>query len=60
MLSVEYAMLKETYIGTAPIFAAKTKALFRPGPEDEAVKGKLVHDERVRRNGKNHTLTHAC
>lgn len=25
MLSSEYAMLKETYVGTAPIFAAKTK-----------------------------------
>lgn len=37
MLSQEYAMHQETYIGTAPIFAAKTKALFRAEQEDEII-----------------------
>jgi hypothetical protein len=39
MLSDEYAMLQEVYIGSAPLFAAKTQAFFRAGPEDEVVMG---------------------
>lgn len=50
MFSDEYAMLQETYIGTGPIFAAKTEALLRPGPEDEVVKGELMHDKWVELN----------
>lgn len=37
MLSHEYAMHQETYIGNGPAFAAKTKALFRTEQEDELV-----------------------
>jgi hypothetical protein len=40
MLSDEYAMHQEIYIGTAPLYASKTKALFRAGREDEVIKGK--------------------
>jgi hypothetical protein len=40
MLSNEYAMHQETYIGTAPLFAAKTRALIREKQEDEIVLGK--------------------
>ncbi|XMA15256.1 hypothetical protein WAI453_008047 [Rhynchosporium graminicola] len=35
MRSDEYALHQEKYIGTGPVFAAKTKALFRAAPEDE-------------------------
>ncbi|KAG7404066.1 hypothetical protein Forpe1208_v015793 [Fusarium oxysporum f. sp. rapae] len=38
MLSEEYARLQETYIGIAPIVAAKSRALIKPGPEDDIVK----------------------
>jgi hypothetical protein len=40
MLSNEYAMHQETCIGTAPLFAAKTRALIREKQEDEIVLGK--------------------
>jgi hypothetical protein len=40
MLSKEYAMHQEIDIGTAPLYAAKTKALFRAGLEDEVIRGK--------------------
>jgi len=39
MLSNEYAMHQEIYLGSAPLFAAKTKALFRAEREDEVVRG---------------------
>jgi hypothetical protein len=42
MTSAEYAMLQINFLGTAPIYAAKTKALFAPGPEDGVVRGELV------------------
>ncbi|KAM0080465.1 hypothetical protein ACKRZS_007382 [Fusarium odoratissimum] len=38
MLSEEYARLQETYIGIAPIVAAKSRSLIKPGPEDDIVK----------------------
>ncbi|KAH6880829.1 hypothetical protein B0T10DRAFT_495276 [Thelonectria olida] len=37
MFSDEYAILQENYIGTAPIFAAKSKALMKPEREDGIV-----------------------
>lgn len=37
MLSDEYAMHQAFYVGAAPIFAAKTKALFKTEPEDDIV-----------------------
>jgi hypothetical protein len=40
MLSNEYAMYQEIDTGTAPLYAAKMKALFRAGPEDEVIRGK--------------------
>jgi hypothetical protein len=39
MLSNEYAMHQETYVGNAPLFNAKTRALFRTEREDEVAKG---------------------
>lgn len=42
MFSDEYAMMQDNYIGTAPIFEAKTKALIRPEIEDEIVRGELL------------------
>jgi hypothetical protein len=39
MFSKEYAMHKEKFIGTGPVFVAKTKALIKGGREDEIVKG---------------------
>ena len=39
MLSNEYAMHQEIYVGTAPLFAAKSRALFRAEREDEVVMG---------------------
>jgi hypothetical protein len=39
MLSNEYAMHQEKFVGSAPIFSAKTKALFKAEPEDEVVIG---------------------
>ena len=42
MLSDEYAMHQEMYIGMAPLYTAKTKALFRAGQEDEVIRGKFL------------------
>jgi hypothetical protein len=56
MFSDEYAMLQDVYIGEAPIFDAKTKALVRPGIEDEVVKGELLYRSPVSPNW-NNTLT---
>jgi hypothetical protein len=42
MFSNEYAMHQETYVGNAPLFSAKTRALFRAEREDEVVKGECV------------------
>jgi hypothetical protein len=42
MLSEEYARLQETYIGIASILAAKSRALIKPGPEDDIVKCELI------------------
>ncbi len=39
MTSQEYAMLQEKYVGTGPIYAAKTAALFKPEIEDLIVEG---------------------
>ena len=39
MLSNEYAMHQEMFVGSAPLFAAKTRALFRAEREDEVVRG---------------------
>lgn len=39
MLSDEYAMHQKVYMGSAPLYAARTRALFRAGPEDEVVMG---------------------
>lgn len=39
MLSNEYAMHQEMYLGSGPLFAAKTTALFRTEREDEVVMG---------------------
>ena len=39
MLSDEHAMHQQTYIGTAPLYTAKTKALFSVGEEDEIARG---------------------
>ena len=41
MFSDEYAMLQHVYVGKAPIFAAKEKALMSPEIEDEVVKGQF-------------------
>lgn len=43
MFSDEYAVLQETYIGTAPIYIAKSKALVAQQIEDEVVRGELLH-----------------
>jgi hypothetical protein len=40
MRSKEYAMHQEKYVGTGPIYAAKTAALFKQEKEDFIVKGK--------------------
>ena len=40
MLSREYRILQEKYIGIGPMFEAKTKLFFNPGPEDKTVTGK--------------------
>jgi hypothetical protein len=51
MLSNEYAMHLEVYVGIAPVFAAKTKALFRAGQEDEIViRGECFLNISCRRN----------
>jgi hypothetical protein len=42
MFSDEYARHQKFYIGTPPIFAAKTEALLRPEIEDKVVKGQSV------------------
>jgi hypothetical protein len=42
MTSAEYAVLRENFIGTAPIYVAKTEALFAPGPEDGVVRGEFL------------------
>lgn len=42
MTSAEYAMLRDNFIGTAPIHAAKTRALMTPGTEDDIVRGELL------------------
>ena len=39
MLSNEYATLQGKYVGSAPLIAAKTKALLRAEPEDDIVRG---------------------
>jgi hypothetical protein len=39
MLSSEYRMLQETYIGSAPLFEAKTRALLREEQEDKVALG---------------------
>jgi len=39
MSSSEYMMYQEIYVGSAPVFAAKTKALFKAEQEDEVVRG---------------------
>lgn len=41
MFSKEYAMHQDTYVGTAPLYAAKTMAFFKTEPEDEIVIGQL-------------------
>ncbi|KAK5046206.1 hypothetical protein LTR84_008663 [Exophiala bonariae] len=46
MFSDEYATLQETYIGMAPLYAAKTEALFRAEREDEIVRATLTTDQR--------------
>jgi hypothetical protein len=40
MVSSEYAMHQETFIGSAPLFAAKMTALLREEQEDEVILGK--------------------
>jgi hypothetical protein len=40
MRSKEYAMHQQMYVGTGPIYAAKTVALFKQEIEDFVVKGK--------------------
>lgn len=40
MRSKEYAMHQEKFVGTGPIYAAKTAALFKQETEDFIVKGK--------------------
>jgi len=47
MLSDEYAIHQETYIGMAPLYAAKTKSLFRGGREDEVIRAKPTTDQRL-------------
>jgi hypothetical protein len=42
MLSNEYAMHQERYVGSAPLFYSKTRALFRAEREDEVVKSECV------------------
>ena len=42
MFSNEYAMHQETYAGSSPVLAAKTKALFKAELEDEVVKGECI------------------
>lgn len=39
MMSKEYAMHQQKHVGTAPIYAAKTAALFKQEVEDFIVKG---------------------
>ncbi len=39
MTSKEYAMHQQKYVGTGPIYAAKTAALFKQEIEDFIVKG---------------------
>lgn len=43
MYSDEYAMFQRVYLGTASIYAAKTKALMSSGIEDDVVKGEMLH-----------------
>ncbi|QKX53840.1 uncharacterized protein TRUGW13939_00920 [Talaromyces rugulosus] len=50
MLSNEYAMHQETYVGSAPLLSAKTRALFRAEREDEVVKDKLNIGQRYLSN----------
>ncbi|KIX97796.1 uncharacterized protein Z520_06574 [Fonsecaea multimorphosa CBS 102226] len=47
MLSDEYAMRQEIFIGTAPLYAAKTEALFRAEREDEVIRSKPTTDQRL-------------
>lgn len=42
MLSDEYAMHQEVYVGSAPLYAAKTKSMFSVRPEDTIVKGECI------------------
>lgn len=42
MLSHEYAIHQKKYVGSAPLFAAKTKALFRAEQEDDVVRGEYL------------------
>lgn len=42
MTSGEYAMLRNNFVGIALIYAAKTKALMSPGPEDDIGRGELL------------------
>lgn len=42
MLSDEYAMHQEVYVGSAPLYAAKTKSMFSVRPEDTIAKGECI------------------
>ncbi|KAE8557503.1 hypothetical protein EYB25_002210 [Talaromyces marneffei] len=46
MLSNEYAMHQERYVGSARLFSAKTRALFRAEREDVVVKANLIISQR--------------
>ncbi len=36
-------LIRKNYIGDAAIYAAKANALMAPRPEDEIIKGELLH-----------------
>ncbi|KAN0122749.1 Protein of unknown function (DUF4238) domain containing protein [Hyaloscypha variabilis] len=46
MFSNEYAMHQETFVGTSPVLAAKTKALLKAELEDEVVKANPTINQR--------------
>lgn len=43
MTSKEYAMHQQKYVGTGPIYAAKTAALFKQEIEDSIVEGERTY-----------------